>query len=270
MAISGRIGLVGGGNIGSALLKGILNAGLAEPGQITVAEMDKEKADELCRTTGVSTCAQPSELKDLDLMILAVKPADIPSCAAAAKAALQSDSLVITLAAGVRMATVADQLPSGQPLVRAMPNTPALIGMAATALTAGGQVTPEQKKLAEDVFAAVGRVVWVKEALMDAVTGLSGSGPAYVYLFIEALTDAGVQQGLDRASAGILAAQTVAGAAQMVLERSDQHVAQLKDMVTSPGGTTINGLMTLEIGGLRGLIMEAVAQASEKSRELGV
>ena len=268
MAVIGNIGLIGGGNMGSALVKGLLETGSADAGQITVAEADHAKGAELGRCTGVTITGGPSELAGLDVLILAVKPADVAACAASALPSLAPQTLVITLAAGVRLATVAAALPQGQPLVRAMPNTPALISQGATALAAAEGVNAKQKEQAEAIFAAVGKVVWVKEPLMDAVTGLSGSGPAYVCLFIEALTDAGVLQGLDRPTAQTLALQTVAGTANLIAS-TGQHPAQLKDMVTSPGGTTIHGLNILEQGGFRGLVMEAVTQATERSKELG-
>ncbi len=268
MAELGRIGLVGGGNMGSALVKGLMASGRAAAGQIFVAELDQEKAQALRRELGVTVVASGRELQELEVLVLAVKPADIPAAAIEAAPALAPTSLVITLAAGVRTETVAKELPPGQPLVRAMPNTPALIGQGATALAAAPGAGPEHLELARRIFSAVGRVVKVPEKLMDAVTGLSGSGPAYAFLFIESLADAGVAQGLDRANALELAAQTVAGAAALLLERGE-HPARLKDMVTSPGGTTIAGLHALERGGFKGLVMDAVAAATRRSRELG-
>ena len=268
MAELGRIGLVGGGNMGSALLKGLLSSGTAGAEAIWVAELDQGRRRELAQELGVKTVASPAELKEISLLILAVKPGDIPAAARQAAGGLAPGALVITLAAGVRIETVAKELPPDQPVVRAMPNTPALIGQGATALAAGPQAGPQHLELAERIFRAVGRVAIVPEKLMDAVTGLSGSGPAYVFLFIESLADAGVAQGLDRATALELAAQTVAGAAALLLER-DEHPARLKDMVTSPGGTTIAGLHALERGGFKGLVMDAVAAATRRGQELG-
>lgn len=268
MAIKGRIGLVGGGNMGSALVKGLLAAGLAGADQVVVAEQDQARRAALAAETGVAVVASAGELVNLAVLILAVKPPDIPACARQAAGAVEPGSLVITLAAGVPLAKVAGAFDPDQPLVRAMPNTPALIGQGVTALAPGAGVGQADLALATDIFGAVGQVVVVTEKALDAVTGLSGSGPAYVFLFIEALADAGVAQGLDRATALTLAQQTVAGAARLAIE-SGEHPATLKDRVTSPGGTTISGLHVLERGGLRGLVMDAVAAATDRSRELG-
>lgn len=267
MAIKGRIGLVGGGNMGSALLKGLLDGGMAQAQAVSVAELYEARAQALRDELGVEVVSSPEELKDIDLLILAVKPGDIPACAKLSAAALNPGSLVISLAAGVEISAVAGCLPQGQPVVRAMPNTPALIGKGATAIAAGPHAVEEHMALAREVFGSVGQVVEAPEKLMNAITGLSGSGPAYVFLFIESLADAGVKMGLDRASALGLAANTVAGAAELLLS-SGKHPAELKDMVTSPGGTTIAGLHTLERGGFKGLIMDAVAAATRRADEL--
>jgi pyrroline-5-carboxylate reductase len=176
--------------------------------------------------------------------------------------------LVVSLAAGVTLARLAEALPAGQPLVRAMPNTPALVGSGVTALAPAAHVSPEQLETARQVFAAVGRVVTVGEHLMDAVTGLSACGPAYVFLMIEALADGGVLMGLDRATAYTLAGATLQGAAKLMLE-TGQHPGQLKDMVTSPGGATIAGLQVMERAGLRGTLIDTVAAAARRSKELG-
>lgn len=267
MALKGRIGLAGGGNMGGALLKGMLSAGVVQAPQVVVAEKLAEKARELASELGVATVASPAELRDLDLLILAVKPAQAAQAARDAAPGLRPGSLVITLAAGLKLATVAAALPPGQALVRAMPNTPALIGKGVTAITAGPELAPEHLETARAVFGAVGPVVTVEEKLMDAVTALSGSGPAYVYVMIEALADAGVCQGLDRQTALTLAAHTVAGAAQMVI-KTGEHPGVLKDWVTSPGGTTAAGLAELERGGLRGVLYNVIEAATRRGKEL--
>ncbi len=268
MALKGRIGLAGGGNMGSALLKGMLGSGLVEAGQVVVAEKLASRASQLQGDLGVATVGACSELGELDVLILAVKPNDVAEAAREAAAGLGPESLVITLAAGVRLATVAQALPQGQPLVRAMPNTPALIGKGVTAICGGPGLEARHLETAAQVFDAVGRVVTVQEKHMDAVTALSGSGPAYVFVIIEALADAGVNQGLDRETAMALAAHTVAGAAQLLID-SGQHPGELKDRVASPGGTTIAGLRELERGGLRGVLFNAIEAATRRSKELG-
>jgi len=268
MAISGRIGVVGGGNMGSALVKGLLNAKLAKPEQVVVAEKLPERGRIICDQLGVCQVSQAGELDRVDILILAVKPGDFPAAARAASASVHPETVVISVAAGVSLASVAQAFPAGQPVVRAMPNTPALVSMGITALARGQHVKDGHLSIAREIFEAVGQVVVVEEKMMDAVTGLSGSGPAYVFAFIEALADGGVLAGLDRQTAMTLAAHTVGGAAGLVMA-SGQHPAQLKDMVTSPGGTTIAGLHALESGGFRGLLMAAVAAATARSKELG-
>jgi pyrroline-5-carboxylate reductase len=267
MALEGSIGLAGGGNMGSALLKGMLAAGAVTADQVVVAEKAAETAQALAAELGVKTVSEVSELSGLSLLILAVKPGDVAAVASAAAGALGPESLVITLAAGVKRATVAQSLPSGQPLVRAMPNTPALIRKGATAICGDG-LAENYMEIARQVFDAVGEVVTVPEKLMDAVTALSGSGPAYVFVIIEALADAGVRQGLDRQTSLTLAAHTVAGAAEMLIA-TGQHPGQLKDLVSSPGGTTTYALHELERGGLRGVLIDAVDAATRRGKELG-
>ncbi|MFZ5587603.1 MAG: pyrroline-5-carboxylate reductase [Thermodesulfobacteriota bacterium] len=268
MAYEGRIGILGGGNMGSALAKGLIAAGTYGAGQVVVAEKLAATAEKVRRELGVEVAASPAGLPPVDTLVVAVKQADLAEAVQAARTALKPESLVITLVAGIPLARLAALLPPGQPLARAMPNMPALVGRGVSALAPAQGLAPELLERAQAVFAAVGRVVVVKEPLMDAVTALSGSGPGYVFLFIEALADAGVAQGLDRATALTLAAGTVAGAAELLLQVG-QHPAQLKDMVASPGGTTIAGLHALERGGLRGVIMDAVAAATARGRELG-
>ncbi|MCB2188540.1 MAG: pyrroline-5-carboxylate reductase [Deltaproteobacteria bacterium] len=269
MAIAGRLGVLGGGNMGSALLQGLLAKGAVAPGQVVVAEMDQAKGRALAEKFGVAVVSAPAELGQLDILVVAVKPYDVPSALEAASPGLSPGSLVISLAAGVTLATLTAHLPVGQPVIRTMPNTPALVFMGATAMAPAPAADREDfLAAAQEIFEAVGRVVVVAEKHLDAVTGLSGSGPAYVFLFLEALADGGVAQGLDRGTARLLAAQTVAGAAKLALE-DGRHTGELKDMVTSPGGTTIAGLRELEKGAFRGVVMEAVAAATARSREQG-
>lgn len=268
MTLTGTIGLAGGGNMGSALLRGMLAAGLVRAGQVVVAEKMADKAAALAQELGVRTVSDPARFRDLSLLILAVKPGDVAQVAAAASPALGPDSLVITLAAGIQLASVAQALPGGQPLVRAMPNTPALIRKGITAICADSRIAAQYLETARQVFAAVGKVVQVDEGLMNAVTALSGSGPAYVFAFMEALVEAGVDQGLDRATALDLTAHTVAGAALLLMERQEQP-DRLRQQVTSPGGTTEAGLAELERGEFGHTIIKAVDAATRRGRELG-
>ncbi len=268
MAISGRIGLVGGGNMGSALARGLVQSRAASREQIVVAEIDPERREALSKDLNLAVAVSPDVLSDLDLLIIAVKPPDVPAALGQARASLNQGALVISLAAGVRLATLAAALPEGQAIVRAMPNTPAFIGQGATAIAPNAHADEKHLALASEVFASVGLVVTVREELMDAVTGLSGSGPAYVFVFIEALADAGVRMGLERTTALTLAAQTVAGSANLLMN-SGHPPAALKDMLTSPGGTTAAGLEQLEVAAFRGAVYRAVREATKRSKELG-
>lgn len=268
MAIEGRIAILGGGNMGSALVKGLIAGGAAGADQIVVAEKLAAQADKLRQELGVAVVDQPAAVGAVETLIVAVKPQDFDPAVSSLARTLGGQALVITLAAGVTLGRLAGLLPNCPHLVRAMPNTPALVGKGVTALAPAAGLPDSLLERAQAVFAAVGQVVTVKEALMDAVTGLSGSGPGYAFLFMEALIDAGVAVGLDRATARTLAVGTVAGAAELIMQ-SGQHPAALKDMVTSPAGTTITGLQVLERGGLRGLVMDAVAAATARSRAMG-
>ena len=267
MALEGSIALVGGGNMGAALITGLLNSKTAQPSQVTVAEKDPQRAEKLRQDLKVNTVAAAGDLTPQDVLILAVKPADIGAAAQEAAPALGPQTLVISVAAGVTLATLAGLLPKGQPLVRVMPNTPALAGKAMTSMAKGPQVTDQQLKVATGIFAAVGMVAVLEEKLMNAATALAGSGPAYVFMFIEALADGAVNMGLDRGTALTMAVQTVAGAAEMML-RSGQHPALLKDLVSSPGGTTIAAIRALESRGFRGSVIEAIAAATARGDEL--
>ncbi|MEX0716428.1 MAG: pyrroline-5-carboxylate reductase, partial [Planctomycetaceae bacterium] len=205
---------------------------------------------------------------EADVIVLAVKPQHMAEALSQLAGHLHETQLVVSIAAGVPIATIAQSLGENVRIVRVMPNTPALVGAGASAFALGGAATADDAELAERLFATVGIAVRVPEDLLDAVTGLSGSGPAYVYQAIEALSDGGVRVGLPRDVATKLAAQTVLGAARMVLD-TGEHPAALKDAVTSPGGTTIAGLHALEQGGLRKCLIDAVVAATARSRELG-
>ena len=264
-----RIGFLGAGNMALALLRGLIRAGRVTPAQIKISDLDGLKRDDIAAKHGVSVAHHNQELAQWSsVLVLAVKPQSLPAALGECSGALNDQALVISVAAGVRCSTLASLLPAGARLIRAMPNTPALVGAGATALSASPTATAKDMELARSLFDAVGRTVLVDETHMDAVTGLSGSGPAYVMLVIEALADGGVRAGLTRETALLLATQTVLGSAQLLLDSGD-HPAQWKDRVTSPGGTTSAGLEALESGRVRHTLARAVQQATRRARELG-
>jgi pyrroline-5-carboxylate reductase len=264
-----RIGFVGAGNMAAALVEGLLRAGPWRAEQIQVTDVDSAKATRLSSQHGLAAAADTRALASwASVLILAVKPQSMAAALAQCAQAISSEALVVSVAAGVRCATIAAALPSGTRIVRAMPNTPALVGAGATALSLSPSATPSDRELAKQLFDAVGRTVIVDETQMDAVTGLSGSGPAYVMVVIEALADGGVRAGLPRETALLLATQTVLGAAQLLLQSGD-HPAEWKDRVMSPGGTTSAGLEAIEAGRLRHTLGRAVQKATQRSRELG-
>ena len=262
------IAFLGAGAMGEALMRGLVAAKVYEPRNISAFDLDAGKLQSLSHDIGIRVASSAQEASyDCDVILLAVKPQIVEKALAPLHRVLDSTQTLISIAAGVSTSRLQNGFENAVPVVRVMPNTPCLVGAAASAICLGEYAGEEQRQLAHRIFGAVGTVVDVPENLLDAVTGLSGSGPAYVYLFIEALSDAGVQNGLPRATATQLAAQTVLGAAKMVLE-TGQHPGQLKDMVTSPGGTTIAGIAALENRAFRSATMEAVAAAAKRSREL--
>jgi len=267
-----RIGLVGAGAMGDALAAGVLRAGVS-PERLRAADPDPARRKQVEESRGVVALADAADaVREADLVILAVKPAVVApllrDLAPLGDAALRAP-LWISVAAGVSLAALGAALPSGARTVRAMPNTPALVGEGASAFVLGPGARPEDRRVARALFESVG-LAWEapSEALLDAVTGLSGSGPAYVFVMLETLADAGVRMGLPREAAAALATQTVLGAARLARE-TGRHPAALKDQVTSPGGTTIAGLERLEAGGFRAALHEAVAAATRRARELG-
>lgn len=263
-----RVGFIGAGNMATALLRGLVRSRKLQPDQIKVTDVDAAKRDRCAKLEQVGVARDNHELaRWASVLIVAVKPQSVPAALAECAPAMGEPKLVISVAAGVRALTLAAALPTAR-IVRAMPNTPALVGAGATAISAGPNATPEDMSLARALFDAVGRSVSVDESSMDAVTGLSGSGPAYVMVVIEALADGGVRAGLTRETALLLAAQTVLGAAELLLD-SGEHPAQLRERVTSPGGTTSAGLAALERGRLRYTLARAVEQATQRARELG-
>jgi pyrroline-5-carboxylate reductase len=263
------IGFLGAGKMATALAKGFIRAGLVSAPQVMASDPSETARAAFAKEVGAkTTTSNPEVAKFGEVLILAVKPDQVSSVLADVRDHFTGKQLLISIAAGVPLAKLEAGLTAGARLIRVMPNTPALVGASASAFALGKSARPEDGELAQKLFSAVGISFQLKEALLDAVTGLSGSGPAYVYLFIEGLSDGGVASGLPRDVATRLAAQTVLGSARMVLE-TGLHPGVLKDMVTSPGGTTIEGLHELEKGKLRGTLISAVRAAAEKSRKLG-
>jgi pyrroline-5-carboxylate reductase len=263
-----NISFVGGGRMAEALISGVLSSGGYKAEQIHVADPDTARLDHLKKQYGVQISATNQEaVVSGYVVVLAVKPQVTAAVLKEIGDGL-AKRLVISVVAGMPLMRIIEACGPQARVIRAMPNTPAMVGEGMTALAIGPGVGESEVACARQLFESVGRVVPVDERFMDAVTGLSGSGPAYVFLMIEAMADGGVKMGLSRETASLLAAQTVLGAARMVLE-TRQHPARLKDEVVSPGGTTIAGLHRLEQGGLRGLLIDAVEAATKRSQELG-
>lgn len=264
------IRIVGVGNMGSALAKGIIAAGVAVPESITVFDVDPSRVDSLSRELGVREAGSLGEIlsPETKIVILAVKPQKMEEVLDALAPAIREDVLVISIAAGISTELILDRIGHRSRVIRAMPNAAAMVGASATALCKAGAADEADVRTAMEIFSAVGNAVTVDEKMMNLVTGLSGSGPAYVFAVMEGLTDAGVLLGLDRATARALTVQTVLGAATMAMTDAT-HLAALKDRITSPGGTTIAGLHVLERSGLGGILMDAVAAATRRADELG-
>ncbi len=278
-----RIAIIGGGNIGVALLSGLLESG-REAKDLVVAELNAARAHELSQKYGVLVTGVADAAENADYVVIAVKPGDVDGVVstladvATAADANSGEQVVVSVAAGVTTEFFESKLPAGSPVVRVMPNTPMLVGAGVSALAPGRFTTDEQLAEVSSIFAAVGSVLTVPEAHMDAVTAVSGSGPAYIMLLAEAMVDAGVAVGLPRAISTDLVSKTLAGSAAMLLdliERSedggiDTSAAQLRASVTSPGGTTAAGLRELERGGLRAAVDAAVAAAKTRSEQLRI
>jgi pyrroline-5-carboxylate reductase len=263
------IGFIGAGNMAEALIKGIVAAGLFTPQTIHASDIRDTQLKKIKKTYGIKTYKDNAEIiARTGTIILAIKPQNMKDVLSEIAPLMAKNHLIISLAAGITTHYIVKHLNGPIPVIRIMPNTPALIQEGASVLAKGKHAIESHCKRAQKLFGSVGTVVTVDESLMDAVTGLSGSGPAYVFLFIEALADAGVKMGLPRPVALSLATQTCLGAAKMVSE-TGKHPAQLRDMVTSPGGTTISGLHKLEAGGLRTALIDAVEAATKRSKELG-
>lgn len=264
-----KLTFLGAGAMAQALVRGLVEAKLAAPADIVLLSASGESARALADEIGGRAVTSASEaVKGADVIVLAMKPHQLESALAQVREQVTPDQLIISLLAGASTARVEACFAAPVPVVRAMPNTPSLVGAGAAAICVGRHAGAADLEKARALFEAVGLCVTIPENQMDAVVGVSGSGPAYVFAFIEALADGGVRVGLPRALAQQLAAQTVMGAARMVL-KTGEHPGVLKDRVASPGGTTIAGLHELERGGFRGVVMNAVVAASERSSELG-
>lgn len=263
-----KIGMLGAGNMALALIRGLLTSGRVSSDQIRASDPRGEQLERLQQEFGIITHLENQDLtRWADLVILAVKPQAIASVLQQGLS-FSPDTLLVSIAAGVPTRALEALLPDSVRVVRAMPNTPALALAGATAIAPGSRTVPADLDLARAIFDATGRSVVLDESLIDAATGLSGSGPAYVMVIIEALADGGVKVGLPRDTALTLAAQTVLGSAKLLLD-TGEHPGRLKDMVTSPGGTAIAGLHKLETGGLRRSLIDAVEAATRRAQELG-
>ena len=265
-----RICIIGTGNMGEALISGLISSASSKPANIICTDVREAKLKDIKEKYGVQTTTGNLEaVANSDIVIYAVKPQIMAAVLTETAEKLDMSKLIISIAAGVPMEAIESCLNKKLRLIRVMPNIAAAVKEAATAVAAGKHASEEDIKLAMTIFNSIGKTVFIPENyLMDAITGLSGSGPAYIFLIVEAMADAGVKVGLSRQEAFFLSAQTVLGAAKMLME-TQEHPGQLRDRVTSPGGTAIAGLATLESGGLRTTLINAVEVATNRSKELG-
>ena len=259
--------MLGAGRLGETLIRGLIAAGIVAPADVLVTTAHRERVADLERRLGVRGAASNLEaVREARLVLLTVKPHQVDPVVREVAGALTPDHLLVSGAASASTAYIEQRLNGPVPVVRAMPNTPAMLRLGMTAVCAGRHAGPEHVARARAVFDAVGRTVVVDEQHMDAVTGLSASGPAFLFIIIESLAEAGVKVGLPRAIATELAAQTVLGSGAMVIE-TGEHPAKLKDEVTTPGGTTIDGILELEDGGLRVTLIKAVVRATQRATQ---
>jgi pyrroline-5-carboxylate reductase len=260
---------LGAGQMAEALIRGVLNAKLLTPAELTATDVRPERLDELRVALGIRTAlGSQTALTQGRIVVIAVKPQDVASLLAEVGPLIRPEQILVSIAAGVTISTLESRLPGPIPVVRVMPNTPALVGAGVAAVALGSHARPEDGELVCQLMSAVGHAVILPEYQLDAVTGLSASGPAFVAMFVEALIDAGVRVGLARDVATTLALQTVLGTTQM-MQTTGRHPALMKEMVTSPAGTTIAGVHALERGGFRAAVLDAIVAATERSRELG-
>ncbi len=268
MFIGKQIGFIGGGAIAEALIKGILKANLVTPAQLTACDIVTDRLNYLADCYSINVSQDNRQIAGkANILFLTVKPQIIKGVLAAIAPVVQTSTMVISVAAGITLGTLESMLVD-IPVIRVMPNTPVAVGAGMSALALGKHATNSHADLAAAIFSSVGRVITVQEEAMDAITGLSGSGPGYAFVLIDALADAGVRVGFSRQNAIMLAAQTLMGAAKMVLE-TGEHPAKLRDMVTSPNGTAIAGIQVLEQQGVRAGLINAVVAATARSREMG-
>ncbi len=263
------LGFIGAGKMGASLISGVLEAGVAGKEDILFSEPDSGRRDELCAKLGVRAADSAEIARQCAVIVLAVKPWAVADVLAEIAGALTPGKTVVSIAAGITISAIEEKLPDGVAVVRAMPNIAATVGESATAIAAGANTGRDSVAAARCVLEAAGTVVELPEALIDAVTGLAGSGPAYVFTFVEALIQAGLKVGLPASEARKLAVQTVKGAAVMLEQMESEHPASLRDAVTTPGGTTIAGLHELEAGRLTDVVIRAVEAATRRSKELG-
>ncbi|WP_339133006.1 MAG: pyrroline-5-carboxylate reductase [Candidatus Electrothrix sp. GW3-4] len=263
------VGMIGGGQMGEALIRGMIESGITAAGNITVAEPMMRRREYLNKTYQVNAVETPAEVTEKSqVVILAIKPQIMEPVLRQYSAHITNDHLLISIAAGIPLSCIEQVVGGNMRVIRVMPNTPALVLAGASAMSGNENIRQEDMEIAQEIFSAVGTCIEVPENLLDAVTGLSGSGPGYVFTFLEAMIDGGVLSGLPRPVAEQLATQTLYGSAKLALE-TREPAAVLKGKVTSPGGTTITGIQALEEGGLRGTVMTAVEAATERSKSFG-
>ena len=263
-----KIGFIGTGNMGSSIIKGILSSKFEKSENINIFDLDKEKVNNLVKEYGVNAVNSEKELaENCDIIILSVKPHIIPIVLKNLSGNVKKDTIILTIAAGISISVIENALGEDKKVVRTMPNTPAQVLLGMTAVTFNKNIENSEKEIIFKLLNSFGKSVEIEEKLMHAYTGISGSLPAYVYMFMEALADGGVLCGMPRDKAYEIVAQTVAGSAKMLLE-TGKHPGQLKDEVCSPAGTTIEAVRVLENGNFRGNVIEAVAACTEKSKEM--
>lgn len=267
--MSKKIGFIGCGNMGGAIVSGIIGSGFQKPENVIISEVTEELVDNLKEKFNVQATTDNKEVaKQADVLFLAVKPNMYKKVVDDIKSEITREKLIITIAAGITIENMEYWIGEGYKIVRTMPNTPALVGQGMAAICANSKVSEEELKYVVDIFSSFGQCVELEEKYFHAVTALSGSSPAYVFMFIEAMADAAVRCGMPRKQAYTYAAQTVMGSAALVLE-TGKHPGELKDSVTSPAGTTIEGVAALESNGMRNAVIEAVTASYNKSVSLG-